>query len=127
MNVDDNGFLLLKTPKKQVAFLHVSCTEWKNIFSMEIYGREGKLDLFGLGGSYGVEKITFYKMLPEMGPPKTTTWEYPMKDNSWMVEMSEFYDDILLDREPSSGLEDAYATLKIIDQLYKDSGYDNCS
>ena len=39
MPVDDNGFLLLKTPKKQVAFLHASCTEWKNLFSFEIYGK----------------------------------------------------------------------------------------
>lgn len=70
MPVDDNGFMLLKTSDKKVAFLHVSCTEWKNLFSMEIYGKSGKLDLFGLGGSYGPEKITWYKMLPEMGPPK---------------------------------------------------------
>ena len=29
MPVDDNGFMILKTPSKQVAFLHASCTEWK--------------------------------------------------------------------------------------------------
>ena len=43
----------------------------ENLFSMEIYGKLGKLDLFGLGGSYGLEKITWYRMLPEMGPPET--------------------------------------------------------
>ena len=43
-------------------------------FSLEIYCRLGKLDLSGLGGSYGLEKITLYKMLPEMGPPKTISW-----------------------------------------------------
>ena len=31
----------------------------------------------GLGGSYGVERLTCYRMLPEMGPPETTAWEYP--------------------------------------------------
>ena len=86
MPVDDNGFMLLKTAKKQAAFLHVSCTEWKNLFSMEIYGKFGKLDLSGLGGSYGLEKITWYKMLPKMGPPETTSWEYPMDDDSWSVQ-----------------------------------------
>ena len=126
MPVDDNGFMLLKTPQKQTAFLHVSCSEWKNLFSMEIYGKEGKLDLSGLGGSYGVEKITWYKMLPQMGPPETTSWEYPMRDNSWAVEMAEFYEDILLDRTPSSGLKDAFAALKIIETIYLDSGYDHC-
>ncbi|MBT8562115.1 Gfo/Idh/MocA family oxidoreductase [Polynucleobacter paneuropaeus] len=125
MPVDDNGFMLLKTPKQQVAFLHASCTEWKNLFSMEIYGKEGKLDLSGLGGSYGLEKLTHYKMLPQMGPPETTSWEYPMADNSWAKEMAEFYEDIQHDREPAAGLNDAYQSLKIIDQIYKDSGYDH--
>lgn len=125
MPVDDNGFMLLKTPKKQAAFLHASCTEWKNLFSMEIYGKDGKLDLSGLGGTYGLEKLTYYKMLPQMGPPETTSWEYPMADDSWAVEMAEFYQDILLDREPAAGLNDAYQALKIINQIYKDSGYDH--
>ena len=125
MPVDDNGFMLLKTEKQQVAFLHASCTEWKNLFSMEIYGKDGKLDLSGLGGSYGLEKLTYYKMLPEMGPPETISWEYPMADDSWAVEMNEFYEDIHLNRNPASGLNDAYQALKIIDQIYKESGYDH--
>ena len=127
MPVDDNGFMMLKTVKKQTAFLHVSCTEWKNLFSMEIYGREGKLDLSGLGGSYGVEKITWYKMLPEMGPPETTSWEYPMGDDSWATEIAEFYDDILLDRSPTVSLKDAHAVLEIIETIYQQSGYDHSS
>lgn len=127
MPVDDNGFMLLKTAQKQVAFLHASCTEWKNLFSMEIYGRTGKLDLSGLGGSYGVEKITWYKMLPEMGPPETVTWEFPRGDDSWRVELNDFFDDIELDRQPSSSLEDAHAALKIVETIYKESGYDHCA
>lgn len=127
MPVDDNGFMLLKTLKKQVAFLHVSCTEWKNLFSMEIYGKSGKLEISGLGGSYGLEKLTYYKMLPEMGPPETVSWEYPMADDSWYVEMAEFYEDIFLGRTPSAGVNDAYHNLKIIEKIYKDSGYDYCT
>jgi predicted dehydrogenase len=127
MPVDDNGFMMLKTPKKQVAFLHASCTEWKNLFSMEIYGKKGKLDISGLGGSYGLEKLTHYKMLPQMGPPETITWEYPMNDDSWTVEMAEFYQDIYLNRLPAAGLNDAYQALKIIEKIYKDSGYDHCA
>lgn len=127
MPVDDNGFMLLKTAKKQAAFLHASCTEWKNLFSMEIYGKLGKLDLSGLGGSYGVEKITWYRMLPEMGPPETTSWEYPMGDDSWSVEIAEFFEDIQLNREPTCGLRDAQAALKIIESIYRESGYDHCA
>jgi predicted dehydrogenase len=120
MPVDDNGFLLLKTAKKQVAFLHASCTEWKNIFSMEIYGRYGKLVIEGLGGSYGVERLTLYKMLPEMGPPETTIWEYPMADNSWQIEFTEFLEDIRLGRPSNPGLKDAYQALKIVHNIYEE-------
>jgi predicted dehydrogenase len=124
MPVDDNAFMTLKTASKQVAFLQVSCSEWKNLFSMEIYGKTGKLDISGLGGSYGVERLTWYRMLPEMGPPETTAWEYPMADNSWALEMEEFYEDIRLNREPAAGLRDAIAALEIIEKIYKESGYD---
>jgi len=127
MPVDDNGFMLLQTAEKKVAFLHVSCTEWKNIFSMEIYGHHGKLEISGLGGSYGVERLAFYKMLPTMGPPETTIWEYPMEDDSWSVELAEFYDDIGYDRNPAVGLKDAYEVLKIVNIICKKSGYDYSS
>lgn len=124
MPVDDNGFMILKTETRQTAFLHVSCTEWKNLFSMEIYGRDAKLHIEGLGGSYGVEKLSFYKMLPEMGPPDTTIWEYPRGDNSWKLEFEEFLEDIRLGRTPSVNLNDAREALLAVEKIYKDSGYD---
>jgi predicted dehydrogenase len=125
MPVDDNGFLLLRTAEGRIAFLHVSCTEWKNTFSFEIYGKDGKIDINGLGGSYGVERIAFYRMLPEMGPPETTIWEYPMADQSWSLEFAAFVEDIRLQRAPAAGLGDAMAALRIIEQIYKASGYDH--
>jgi predicted dehydrogenase len=125
MPVDDNGFLLLKTAEKKVAFLHASCTEWKNIFSFEIYGRDGKIDINGLGGSYGTERLTYYRMLSEMGPPETMSWEYPMADNSWDIEFAEFLQDIELKRPPSAGLRDAIEALTIIEKIYRMSGYDH--
>ena len=121
MPVDDNAFLLLRTPRDQTAFLHVSCTEWKNLFSFEIYGKDAKLHVEGLGGSYGVERLTFYKMLPEMGPPETTTWEYPRGDQSWALEFTEFLEDIRLDRTPSAGLAYARAALAIVEDVYRQS------
>lgn len=124
MPVEDNAFLLLKTKNKQVAFLSASCTEWKNLFSFEIFGIKGKLEINGLGGSYGTECLTFYRMLPEMGPPETTRWEFPMADNSWDKELIEFIEDIKLTRQPSANLNDAKAALKIVEQIYKNSGYD---
>lgn len=119
MPVDDNGFLLLKTPAKQVAYLHASCTEWKNTFSFELYGQRGKVEISGLGGSYGTERLAFYKMLPEMGPPETIMWEYPMADDSWQVEFAEFIEDIEKNREPAAGLPQAYAALNIVEEIYR--------
>ena len=123
MPVDDNGFLLLQTAQRQTAFLHVSCTEWKNLFSFEIYGRDAKLHIEGLGGSYGLERLAYYKMLPQMGPPETTIWEYPMGDNSWQLEFAEFLEDIRLGRAPTASLADAQAALRIVEQIYRKSGY----
>jgi len=118
MPVEDNAFLLMRTASKQVASLHASWSEWKNTFSFELFGRDGKLEVTGLGGSYGTERLTFYKMLPELGPPETTMYEYPMADDSWHVEYAAFLDDIAAKREPDPGLRDAQAALRIVERLY---------
>jgi predicted dehydrogenase len=120
MPVDDNAFMLLTSARGQSAFLHVSCTEWKNLFSFEIYGRTAKLHAEGLGGSYGVERLTLYKMRPEMGPPDTTAWEYPRPDESWALELEEFMDDIARQRQPSAGLADARAALAVVEAIYEE-------
>lgn len=120
MPVEDNAFLLLKTSAGQVAWLHATCTEWKNLFSFEIYGYKGKLHSEGLGGSYGLEKLTYYKMLPRMGPPETTIWEYPFPDNSWQLEFEEFIRAIREERHPDGNLNDAKTALDIIGKMYGD-------
>lgn len=121
MPVEDNAFLLLRTPGGQVASLHATWTEWKNLFSFEIYGRHAKMEISGLGGSYGTERLALYRMLPEMGPPETTIWEYPMADDSWQQEVAEFVEDIRLNRQPSPGLPDAEAALEIVETIYRES------
>jgi predicted dehydrogenase len=118
MPVDDNAFLRLTTSAGHVAFLHVSCTEWKNLFSFEIYGRLGKLHIEGLGGSYGIERLAHYQMRPEMGPPETVIHEYPRGDRSWELELAEFLEDIRLGREPAAGLDAARAALEIVEAVY---------
>lgn len=123
MKVDDNAFLSLRTTGGQTAWLHVSCTEWKNLFSLEIYGRDAKLAIDGLGGSYGVERLAYYKMLPQMGPPETTIWEYPGGDDSWRIETETFLADIRERREPTPGLREGIATLQTVETIYRRSGY----
>ena len=122
MPVEDNGFMLLKTPRRQVALLHASWTEWKNLFSLEVFGRQGKLEITGLGGSYGTQRLAYHRMRPEMGPPETTIWEYPMPDRSWEIEFAEFIEDIRLGRQPAATLADAQAALQVVERVYKLSG-----
>ncbi len=118
MPVEDNVFLLLKTANGQAAWLHASWTEWKNLFSFEIFGKNGKLSAEGLGGSYGTERLILHRMLPQMGPPETTIWEYPFQDRSFELEMEEFLNAIEERRLPSGNLYDAQAALEIVDRVY---------
>ena len=122
MPVEDNGFMLLKDKQHRAAFLQVSCTEWKNLFNFEIYFQKAKLDVTGLGGSYGVERLSVYRMLPEMGPPDTTIYEYPRGDDSWEYEWKQFREDAELRRTPGANLDDALAAMRVVNQIYALSG-----
>jgi predicted dehydrogenase len=121
MPVEDNGFLFLRTPAGQVAWLHASCTEWKNLFSFEVFGREGKLQIDGLGGSYGTERLSFYRMTPGMGPPETTIWEYPGEDRSWADELAHFAACARGESAPVGTLGDAAAALEVVGRVYAGS------
>ena len=119
MPVEDNAFLCLRPRGGGTAWLHASWTEWKNLFSFEISHRDQKLEIQGLGGSYGVERLTRYEMRPTMGPPDTTAWEWPRGDESWEAEMADIMS--ALDGKPGYGatIEDAIAALEIVEEAYQ--------
>jgi predicted dehydrogenase len=125
MPVDDNAFLHLCNSSGQTAWLHASCTEWKNLFSFEIYGKFAKLHIEGLGGSYGVERLYHYQMLPEMGPPETLIHEFPRGDDSWALETRDFVEDIRLGRQPVPGLRQARSVMNVVDTVYRRSALQN--
>lgn len=116
--VEDNAYLALRPKAGGFAWLHASWTEWKNLFSFEIAFRQAKLEVTGLGGSYGTERLALYEMLPEMGPPVTTIWEWPQPDRSWGLETA----DMLQARQSGEGLgatlEDCAAALGIVEEAY---------
>lgn len=124
MPVEDNGFAMLRTADGQVAWLHASCTEWRNLFSFEIFGRDGKLQIDGLGGSYGIERLTYYHMLPEMGPPETTIWEFPREDQSWQREIEDFVACIDGRATECGSTVDAVAALSTVEEIYRQAGCD---
>ena len=117
MPVEDNAFITLGTGNEGIAWLHASCTEWKNLFSFEIFGSLGKLQIDGLGGSYGVEKLTYYKMLPCMGPPETIIYEYPFEDRSYADEYA-YFRSLIEKNESVDDLLETYSTLKIVESAY---------
>lgn len=116
--VDDNCFLALTGEEKRMAWLHASWTEWKNLFAFEIMGRDGKLTIDGLGGSYGTERLTLHRMLPQMGPPETTIWEYPFPDRSFADEFENFVAAVEGRAQPIGDINDAYANLAIVQAVY---------
>jgi predicted dehydrogenase len=124
MKVDDNAFVSLRTAAGQTAWLHASCTEWKNMFSLELYGRTGKIIIDGLGGSYGLEKLTYYPMPADMlgKPTPPEIFEFP-SDNSWALETQAFVNDTRLACEPAPGLTEGIRTLEIVEAIYRRSGY----
>jgi predicted dehydrogenase len=87
--VEDNAALLLGVATDRSgpwAQLHVTWTEWKNLFSLEIMCRTGKIQVDGLARSYGPQVVHLYTMTPEMGPPAVERLEFPAEDVSWRLE-----------------------------------------
>ncbi|AWM38630.1 putative oxidoreductase YcjS [Gemmata obscuriglobus] len=124
MPVEDNGFLCTHHADGSVGWLHASCSEWKNLFCLEIYGKTGKLQVDGLGGSYGLERLAYYRMLPQMGPPETTIWEYPGEDGSWNAEFRAFEAAVAGRQGSGATLGDAVAALDVVAAVYAQSAGD---
>ena len=118
MEVEDNAFLALEPRSGGTAWLHASWTEWKNTFSLEIALRTAKIDITGLGGSYGPETLTLYEMQPEMGPPPSRTHTWDASDVSWRLEIEDFVAAIGGAEPIGATLHDALATLDIIGKAY---------
>jgi hypothetical protein len=60
-------------------------------------------------------------MLPEMGPPVTTRWEWPLPDKSWDLEVEEFAAAITERRRPIGDINDALLTMSVIDRVYREN------
>jgi predicted dehydrogenase len=91
--VEDNAVLILGEPESsrgRWTMLHVSWTEWKNLFSLEVYCRRAKIQVDGLAGSYGPQRLRIYRMRPELGPPDLEEVSYPDEDGSWRAEWEHF-------------------------------------
>jgi predicted dehydrogenase len=124
--VDDNAALILGERASRTApwaMLHVTWTEWKNLFSLEIYCRTAKFHVEGLVKSYGPQTLRIYRMKPELGPPDVEVLEYPDEDPSWLQEWRHFRAAIADGTPVLGGLEDARFAWETIDAAYAADGY----
>jgi predicted dehydrogenase len=116
--LEDNAFVLLYTEEGQTAQFHVSWTEWKNLFSFEILGKDGYITVKGLGGSYGTERITMGKRA-FLEPFHEETVEFHGEDKSWLAEWSEFISAIKNGREPMGNGDDGLEALRVAQAIYE--------
>ncbi len=119
MEVEDNAFAIFRKDNGVTASMHTSWTQWKNIFSFEIFGSNGYLIVEGLGGSYGVETLRFGKRKAEGGIPDEKVTRYEGTDMSWEEEWKEFTSAIENNREPLGNGWDGYQANKMIEAVYE--------
>ncbi len=128
MPVEDNAALILGEAHSRTdpwALLHVSWTEWKNLFSLELYCRTAKLQVDGLVRSYGRQRLRIYRMGPELGPPRVREIDYPDEDGSWQREWASFREAIAGgdERLLNGDLHDARYAWEQIEAAYASGPY----
>ena len=122
--VEDNAALILGSGddrRAPWAMLHVTWTEWKNTFSLEVYCRTAKLQVDGLVRSYGTQKLRIYRMRPELGPPDLEERDYPDEDRSWTAEWEHLTAAIESGQPVLGDLEDAHYAWSRVQDAYTGS------
>tara|TARA_Y100001970_G_scaffold2704_1_gene3173 strand:+ start:24561 stop:25562 length:1002 start_codon:yes stop_codon:yes gene_type:complete len=125
LDVEDNVFATLENSKTGIAAsLHSTMTQWRHLFSLEVFLEKGYLVLNGLktsSNTYGDEILTIAKNRTT-APSATWKDEEDIKfhnDQSWYSEMDEFFSAIKSNRKVTVGNStDALKLMKIIDKIY---------
>lgn len=118
-DVEDNAFCLFRTARGEVASLHASWTQWKNLFSFEVFGRDGYLVVEGLGGTYGAERLIWGRRHPASGSPEERCEDFAGPDPSWQEEWAEFVAAIREKRQPLGSAYDAWEAMKMVQAVYE--------
>lgn len=126
LEVEDNAFVILKNTKSGVdASLHSTMTQWRHLFSLEVFMEKGYMVLNGLitsTMSYGEEVLSIAR---NRSTAPAATWKDEVKtqyidDHSWRYEMEHFFSAIKNNTNISIGSSgDALKLMKIIDEIYK--------
>lgn len=117
---EDNCFCLFETSERQIAQIHVSWTQWRNIFEIELFGRDGFLRLEGRDGHYGPQRLVWGKRQPNHGRPVEEVFSFEENDGSWAREWQEFL--ALIDDDERSRLaaaREGLRTQQLVETAYR--------
>ena len=130
MDVEDNAFVILKeSATGKVASLHSTMSQWRHLFSLEIFLEKGYMVLNGLitsTMSYGEESLSVAK---NRSTAPAATWQDEVitkyvNNNSWRYEMDHFYDAITNGEPIKYGnSDDALKLMTIIDKVYEQKDF----
>jgi len=130
LDVEDNAFVILRNSETgMVASLHSTMTQWRHLFSLEIFMEKGYMVLNGLltsSKSYGEEILSIAK---NRSKAPAATWKDEIRvqykvNNSWRYEMESFFEVIKEDKPIEIGnSSDALKLMTIIDEIYKQKNF----
>lgn len=116
--LEENAFALYRTPAGAIASIHSSLTQWKNLFSFELYGRDGYIAVEGLGGGYGTERAVFGRR-NFTAPFAEEVIDFRGEDRSWLEEWNEFLAAVDQGREPMGNGWDGLKALQLVYAAYE--------
>lgn len=126
MPIEDNVFAILRDSESgRVASLHSTMTQWRHLFSLEVFLSKGYLVLNGLRTSsrtYGDEVLSIAK---NRSAAPAATWEDEERityhdDASWKNEIEHFFDSIEGGKPVTIGSSaDALELMTMIDRIYE--------
>jgi len=123
--VEDNVFANFRSSKTHIcASLHSTMTQWRYIFSMEIFMESGAMILNGLkttSGAYGDEDLSIKRNRQHSGHGTFDSEERFIyhSDTSWASEVGHFLESIQDNKSVTLGNStDALIVMRVIDQIY---------
>jgi len=129
LDIEDNVFAIYKNSKTGVAAsLHSTMTQWRHLFSLEVFLEKGYMVLNGLKTSSGTYGDEILSIAQNRTIAPAAVWEDEERitfetDNSWTSEINHFLNAIENDMPVQVGSSaDALAVMKLIDQTYKNGG-----
>ena len=117
--LEDNAFALLRWDSGVVAQLHVSMTQWKNLFSLELHGDTGALVIEGLGGSYGPERLVHVRRNMAGGVPEMSERRFDGPDPSWHHEWADFAGALHGEPLAHGSAQEGLVVMRVVDALYR--------